>query len=205
MKKIDLIVEFDDETKETGIVSINALLDNVSHDFVLDTGCKRSQLVLSEFTQNLKKVGEEESSGAFGTALYDLVSTKELNMGELVLSDFIFSRATIKEIEKNLLGMDFLRSHSIYLSLHEKKIFFDHKAPSHLQMEVIYPDDVGKQPFIDVQCGEDNLRALWDTGAGITLVDSVYIKKMPDKFKLVGKDEGTDSTGSKMTTSSLRS
>ena len=50
-------------------------------------------------------------------------------------------------------------------------------------------------PYVEVYCGEHKASAVWDTGAGITVVDIAFIADHPDLFQEAGASTGTDATG----------
>lgn len=60
--------------------------------------------------------------------------------------------------------------------------------------------DQGSIPYVDVELNRRNVKAVWDTGASVTLVDVGFQKGNPDLFEVVGETEGTDSTDRRMTT-----
>lgn len=55
--------------------------------------------------------------------------------------------------------------------------------------------DKGGIPYVDVACGNSICKGVWDTGAGVTLVDINFIHKNPEMFEEIGTSSGTDSTG----------
>lgn len=202
MQTVTLNIHFDDETEETGIVYTDAYLNDEKVTFVFDTGCRRSSLCSSKFSEKLERIDEEESSGAFGKSTYDLVKVDKFILESLEKKDLIFAKAREKKIDKNLLGMDILSEYSIFFSINEKKVIFDPDTLTKEKLEPIFPESgvLGRQPYIDIKCENIKVRALWDTGAGITIADISFIKQNPELFELSGETEGTDSTGTKMTT-----
>lgn len=158
-------------------------------------------MCLNNFSKTFKKIGSRESSGTFGTEEFDLIEVEKFEFGNLKENNHIFSRANNPRIDKNLLGMDILGNRPVFFSYKGNEIILDvDDVPKIKQFENIYPDPKGLQPYIPIKCGDHVLNALWDTGAGITIVDTNFIERNQDLFELVGESEGTDSTGEKMTT-----
>jgi hypothetical protein len=60
--------------------------------------------------------------------------------------------------------------------------------------------DAKYHPYLDVQFGAEKAHAVWDTGAGITVVDTNFITAHPAFFQEVGQSIGTDSSGSQAKT-----
>ena len=57
-------------------------------------------------------------------------------------------------------------------------------------------------PYVDVSFNERKIKAVWDTGASITVVDHTFIENNPQLFQKAGKSTGTDSTGTSQETPS---
>lgn len=55
-------------------------------------------------------------------------------------------------------------------------------------------------PYIDINFKQFTAKAVWDTGAGITVVDINFIYQFPALFQESGKSIGTDGSGTKMET-----
>jgi hypothetical protein len=55
-------------------------------------------------------------------------------------------------------------------------------------------------PYVDVRFGGSTARAVWDTGAGMTIVDSAFMNEHPNLFQAGGRSTGTDSTGARLET-----
>lgn len=196
---VKLDIRHDDDSKTSAIVYIDAKVNGQDHKFVLDTGCGTTSLMLSKFSERLFKVGENESSGTIGTEVFDLVEVDQIELGPLVKRNCHVSRSNTLKIDKNLLGMDVLKSSSILLSYKRSELSFNER-PSGLNLQSISPDPWGSQPYINIKFQDQDLKALWDTGAGITIVDINFIKKNPELFELVGESMGTDSTGNDIVT-----
>jgi len=60
--------------------------------------------------------------------------------------------------------------------------------------------DDGCHPSIEVGFGAARVRAVWNTGAGITVVDRHFIREQPTFFAEAGRAQGTDATGERVET-----
>ena len=55
-------------------------------------------------------------------------------------------------------------------------------------------------PLLDLRWPDVTGRAVFDTGAGITVVDTSFVRAHPDLFTHAGQTTGTDSAGEHVTT-----
>jgi hypothetical protein len=55
--------------------------------------------------------------------------------------------------------------------------------------------DSKAHPYVDVGFATATVRAVWDSGASLTLVDLSFIQEHPALFTPVGTSTGTDATG----------
>lgn len=203
MNATKLDIQYDDESKKSAIVYVDARVNEQNHKFVLDTGCRTTSLMQSKFSEKLVRVGENVSSGAIGTEIFDLVEVDQIEFGPLVKKSCYVSRSKTPKIDKNLLGMDVLKGSSFVLSYKKSELNFNECYPG-MNLENISPDPIGHQPYINIRFQGQELKVLWDTGAGITLVDINFIKKYPNMFELAGESMGTDSTGNSIVTSNYK-
>jgi len=60
--------------------------------------------------------------------------------------------------------------------------------------------DRKNHPHVEVQFGDVIGRAVWDSGAGMTIVDLDFARRHPAYFREVGRSCGTDATGASVET-----
>lgn len=106
---------------------------------------------------------------------------------------------------RNLLGLDVLRRHSCLLDVDRKLLTLDAQPDpvTFGSLMPLYLDDVG-HAYIDVIIGGDSMSAVWDTGAGITVVDCTLVERHPDLFEKVAPTDGTDAAGNSQQTLTYR-
>lgn len=194
-----LEIEYDDESKVSANTLVQAKINGEAQQFILDTGCRTTSLYASEFSNQLPKVGSNESSGAVGTEVFDLVQIKEFEFGPIKKTGLAISRANSPLIHKNLLGMDILKGSRFLMSHKNQSLEFSPDLKFQ-KLEEIFPDPRGHQPFINIKLNDLPQKVLWDSGAGITLVDLAFVNSHPEFFKITGESTGTDSTGNQVVT-----
>jgi hypothetical protein len=199
MKHVDLLTQFDDETRECASLYVDGFVQGEKCEFLLDTAAAKTTLKLDTFSALLASVGAKESSGVFGRATYDLVKIESLNVGAIQTRDIVISRAMKGGVDRNLLGMDVLKDFCLYFKFREDKIILDRGAMPSLRLQELFVDS-GFIPYVPVQCGSKDGQAVWDTGASVTLADINFVAKNPEMFEKLGSSMGTDSTGTSFET-----
>lgn len=194
MNEFQLNIKFDDESKETAEVWVDGKINSNPTNFIFDTGCAQTSIPFNEFTSNLKSLGSRESSGALGKAIYELVSIDKLEIGPIQKINWQVSRAKPNKLDRNLLGMDILKEYCLHFYFAKNQVKIISQIDESLKEDLIL--DKGSIPYVEVLCGSYNAKAVWDSGAGITLVDLEFLKHNPSLFKKLGSTTGTDSTGS---------
>jgi hypothetical protein len=111
-----------------------------------------------------------------------------------------FTIARLKENapdSRNLLGMDILKDYGCRFYFDDNKVTIECDDEND-NRDAYQPLIMDKKfhPYIDIQFGNASVKAVWDTGSSITVVDINFIKKYPEFFEAAGQSEGTDSAGS---------
>ncbi len=194
MNEINLVLIFDDDTKQTAEVRVDGTVNGEARQFLLDTGCASTTLISDPFSDRLETIGVTTSLGVFDRANYDLVKIDSLQIGSIIEKNLTVSRGRKGGASRNLLGMDFLGNHRLFFRFGDRKIETGFKESSSLRLQPLFADK-GGIPYVGVECGGYQTNAVWDTGAGVTLVDTSFIDKHPTMFQKLGTSEGTDSTG----------
>ena len=190
-----MIVKKDEDELEAGEVLVDGIVGGNKYRFLFDTGAARTCLKLDNYTEKFVCIEKHTFSGAFAQSSADLIKVPTIEIGPILRNDFAVSRGNNEE-SRNLIGMDILKNHNFYFSFENNLIEVDCENKVNDSFQEIY---MGKKfhPYITVNFGDLETKGVWDTGAGITIVDLEFIKKHPSFFKEVDNSIGTDSTGTK--------
>jgi hypothetical protein len=113
--------------------------------------------------------------------------------------------ATSDPAVRNLLGMDLLKTFQCHFLFDEARVLLGtgEEAPTGAQL---LPLTLGSKshPYLDVQWETATASAVWDSGAGITVVDAALIARYPALFSSAGQSTGTDATGARQETPMYR-
>lgn len=201
MSKIRLLLKFDDESRQTAEVYVEGGVQDEPCEFLLDTGCAKTTLTRNRLTQDLPSIGKQESSGTFGRAEYDLIELTSLTVGPISRKNWIVRRAPEGGTDRHLLGMDVMRDFCLNFAFDKNEVSITPEADSRREMA---DQELGMErgliPYIMAEVGGFTGSALWDSGAGITLVDSSFVKQHPEMFVSIGSEIGTDSTNTQKDT-----
>ncbi len=202
MNGFDLIIKPDEDDSEAAEVLVDGTIDGKPYRFLLDTGAARSSVKFDAYTATFESSEKSSSSGVFASSSNELITVPGIEVGPISRKNFTITRTaeTAPDLN-NLIGMDLLKDYSCHFFFDENRVLVDNKDES----EANYPFqelflDKKYHPYVEVGFGESKANAVWDTGAGITVVDLSLIKRLPDFFEEVGQSSGTDSTGFKMET-----
>ncbi|MBG6218609.1 hypothetical protein IWX75_003096 [Arthrobacter sp. CAN_A6] len=189
---LDVVPDEDDPLCATVWVTVEVGEDRIP--FVLDSGARRSQ-VRADLASNWPVLSEDKSYTVFSERRSLYVTAPPLRLGELLIEDLEVSRALDDAVgAHNLLGLDVLRHHSCILNLAEKTLTLDGPTDTTGATMPLYLDDVG-HAYLDVVVESETASAVWDTGAGITVVDTSLIAQHPQMFYQVDPTSGTDGAG----------
>lgn len=200
--ELTLIIEHDDEDVEAAELFVEGTIGGHMYQFRLDTGAAKSSVMFDDYTSRFGSEGTSTSSGVFANSSDDLIIVPSIEIGPIVKHNFTLVRAAGRDAGiSNLIGMDLLKEFRCHFLFDENRVLID--ANDDLNAGYGFQElllDNKFHPYVDVRCGAVNAKAVWDTGASITIVDSKFIESQPASFREDGSTSGTDSTGVKMET-----
>ena len=199
MNEFRLIIQPDEDDAESAQVFVDGTVGGKCYRFLLDTGAARTSLILDDYTSTFESAAKHASSGLFATNSDDLIVVPNLEVGPIVRKSLSVCRVVDRPAAvSSLIGMDLLRELSCHFKFDENRVVVDF-MPERNAFHDLYLDD-RFHPYIDIQFGTTTAKAVWDTGASITVVDSQFVEKHPTFFRRVGESTGTDASGSQQTT-----
>jgi hypothetical protein len=197
-----LLIEPDEDDGEAANIYVEGMVGPHGYRFLLDTGASRSCLRFDAFTATFTAEGGHTSSGVFARGSEDLITVPTLQVGPIAREHVTLGRLPEHSpVSRNLIGMDILQEHCCHFMMDEQRLRID---PGDLTGAVagfheLLVDD-GYHPYIEVGFGAARAGAVWDTGAGITVVDMHVIREQPTYFADAGCAQGTDATGERVET-----
>jgi hypothetical protein len=197
-------VEPDEEFDECALLCVDGSVAGTPHRFVLDTGSPSTQIADPDALIPASVVGEDTTEGLFGRASVEHVELSDLTVPGLTAGPRTVSRLrTGGPRSRSLLGLDVLGDHALLLD-----------GPAATLHTTVAGDLAADLPLERGERGHRYLpvtlpggrvvRALWDTGADITVVDRELVTSHPELFTALGSVSGTDSSGTTMMTDICR-
>ena len=192
-----LQIKPDDQDPMAAEVLVQGSVGNRTYIFLLDTGAAKSCLLFDDYTAAFESEGQEESSGLFSGDRYDLIEVPSVKLGPIERKPFTMHRQPQDSRAKhNLIGMDLLKDHRCHFLFSQSTLIID-PAVSPISRKAIRPLTMDNRfhPYLELMLGEARGSATWDTGAGVTVVDTSLIDQHPGNFQELDPSQGTDSTG----------
>jgi Aspartyl protease len=207
MNGFDVIIQPDAEDADAAEVLVDGALGGRRYRFLLDTGAARSCVRYDEYTATFARVGTDTSSGVFAGGSRELVMAPRLRVGPISRSDFTLVRAAQGETgRQNLLGMDLLKDLRCHFRFDERRVEVDEDGDDGDDDEddgdafaELFLDQRA-HPYVPVRLGDVSANAVWDSGSGMTVVDTNFIARTPGFFPAAGQTIGADSTGAQQET-----
>lgn len=204
MAPIVLRVEPDEEFDECALLCVDGTVSGTSHRFVLDSGSPTTQIADPEALISASVIGEDTAEGLFGRAPVERIVVSDLTVPGLTAGRRTVARLrTGGAASRSLLGLDVLGEHALLLdgpaaTLHTAvagelaaDLPLERGPRGHCYLPVALP-------------GGRVVRALWDTGADITVVDPQLLTSHPELFTALRSATGTDSSGTTAVTDVYR-
>lgn len=193
---VDLIIMPDDDPG-TSLMMVDGAIDGRPYRFLLDTGAATTCIAFDDYTAQFPVVGHKRSSGVFGSSEDDLITVPSLTIGPIEKRDFRMARLPAGAGGRgNLIGMDVLKDTCWFFEFDQSRALAmqDPEGISDPAWEDLWLD-AKSHPYVQVAVGGSSFDAVWDTGAGVTVVDESVLAMHPARFHPAGKSSGKDSSG----------
>lgn len=206
MSGFDLIIVPDGDDDEAALILVEALVADRPYRFLLDTGAGQTCIQRDDFTAGFPGGNAPRSSGLFGAAAEgDLITIPRVSLGPISKTELQVVRGPdVGPYHGNLIGMDLLFDRRCFFRFEDQRVDID--LLMKLDPTVVQPLALNDKhhPSIEVELGNTITWAVWDTGAGMTVVDLNVIDRHPDIFHPAGTSHGTDATGATQETAMYR-
>jgi len=196
---VDLVIVADDNDPGCASVMVDGTVDGRSYRCLLDTGTGRTHIVADDFISEFAPLRQIASSGVFAPSNDVLIQLPDVTVGALSRRPCEVVRLDVGQPgARNLLGMDLMKTHRCDFLFDDGRLVID--SPGQLETSHDLHLDDADHPYVGVRFPELTAQAVWDTGAGITIVDRGFLATHPESFHEFGSSTGTDATGAQVET-----
>ncbi|MBB6452627.1 hypothetical protein HNQ94_001073 [Salirhabdus euzebyi] len=194
MKSFDLMIKLDDVEKDAAEILVDGVIDGTTYRFLFDTGASTTRVRNDDTIAKFESLGSKDTYGVFSKMKNELIEVSSLSLGPIVKENFQMARYEQDSTAHNIIGMDFLHDHIYHFDFIHNKVFVDGVVDQPTTYFTLQVGDKVK-PYVEAYIGDRKMNAIWDTGAGITVVDSNLIQQYSSYFEELAAVEGIDSTG----------
>jgi hypothetical protein len=166
-----LIIEPNPDNLGCATVRVDAAVDGRTYRLVLDSGAARTGMRSDAWIDALPSNARHESSGVFAATSEDLIVLPSITLGPLIITDVQATRAAVGE---SLLAMDVLGAAAIRIDLDRAELTIEASGTASLPWTL--ERSPHGHPFVDLRWPDATGRAIFDTGAGITVVDTSFAR-----------------------------
>ena len=198
MSKIALEIVPDPDDEQCAMVQAVGSVNGLETRFMVDTGAARTQIVTSPVLRFGDEVTTHSSNGVFGTSTRPVHRIDRIVVGDLSWREI---EVVVEEAGPHimpLLGMDLLGQYSLTFDFARAELHIDERVTA----EATFPiwRGAGGHLYVEAQLGDTVAHCVWDSGAGMTLVDQTFWRANQEHFSELGMSEGIDATGATQTT-----
>lgn len=175
---------------------VDAEVDGAPAKLLVDTGTYRSSIPHVEpFASRPRRV-ESGGGGVFGVPAEEMmVEADVLVTGDVITRNLLVQLQPEAWRHPALLGMDVLGSHRCNFRFDTPRIDLDGVDPPDAAWFSLTTDP-HRTPIVETRWEQATVMAVWDTGAGVTLVDQSWASGHPDIVAVRPEaGRGTDVTG----------
>ncbi len=181
-------------------IEIDLRIDGIAKRFQIDTGANTTHIHQDQTNSHYPSEGKSVKNGASGTKMNcDLIRPQEIHMGPLSFQNQQIQRCELPVEEFNNLGIDLLDRKILYFNFQKKELGISEiSKESGVAYEPIERLDKGHLKM-KIRIGENEIMAIFDTGAQLTAVDTKFVKNHPDLFRSIRKEiVGNDVGGNQL-------
>jgi hypothetical protein len=156
----------------------------------LDTGAVRTLLI--DLPSSARPVGRRETTGIFGTEMVSEWEVDEVRIGSLRAGPLTIDCIDGGAGRHPVVGLDVLGAGSWQLDISGRTLITGASA----QRSSAFKRGANGHMLTEMKWPTATATSLWDTGAGITLIDQRFADAHPDLFEHAGSTISTDISGS---------
>ncbi|MFI5284341.1 MAG: retropepsin-like aspartic protease [Candidatus Dormibacterales bacterium] len=188
MTYLPLEIDTDPMEPEAGEVFVQGSVGDRGYRFLLDTGAAITRLVADDYISSFASVDYARSSGVFAASTDELITVPSIKLGPLSRTCVTVARAPGGgRVTTNLVGMDILKDVRLHFDFRRCRLGID--PPADVALGATFHDmsmDSRFHPYFALELGSAAAAGVWDSGASLTVVDSVFVERHPQHSRAEG-------------------
>ncbi|MDD0852114.1 aspartyl protease family protein [Halobacteriovorax sp. GB3] len=189
IKNNSLNIEVEEVEPGEYLPFLKVVLDGVERKLLLDTGAYKSSIKTDDWSSQYPAIESDQthfSIGASGVKVKcDLIEIKNFEIGNTNLNNH-----RIERCRSNIFGLDLIGDVPFELDYRNSKLNYVQELDESTSQKL------GRMKkghlTVRTKLNEVEFNTILDTGATATIVDLSYVKKHPELFKILKRDDGTD-------------
>jgi len=193
---VPLTVVPDEVVPGAAEVFVTVTISGREYDLILDTGGAGSRVPADEITRAFEPAPPETEPGRGvfgGSTPPPRVVVPELRWGDFTTTNLPVELSTEPSAPPAILGLDVLRHHRLDVRLKRGELTIDGDDP----VDEARPLAMSSRghPYVEVNWARHTAHAIWDTGAGVTVVDAAFARAHRHLFTAQTTAVGVDAHG----------
>lgn len=170
---------------DSGQFFVTGSVDNVEQDFFLDTG---SPHTFVHAIDHLKKKPITHSKSYFSASgqakQFDYIDVQNLSIGPITSHNVPVALIHDLDSEPPKLGLNIFKPHKVEFD------FINHQLSAITSLKSETSFELGPKGHIQLVAnfGNQKVVCIFDTGAGLSVIDSKFVEKYPDFFQLADSE-----------------
>ena len=189
---VSLDIRPDVDDPEAAEIWAQLTVDGVEHWAIVDTGARRTMLLVDDDREL-----DDEVTGAFGSLRVARHDYARLNFGPVELRNGELQVAPRHPGLRSVVGLDVIGQDCWHFDLGAKTMT---RITNAGVLPNVFETVESGHVWMDLVGSTGTASAVWDTGAGMTVVDSTYRRRHADEFTADGHSVGHDVSGTAVET-----
>lgn len=191
----ELPLEILREEEDSGRIFTTGQVDGQTERFYIDTGANNTKIKTNKIFENYKAIESKSLMGLSGKPItLSKIRVQNILMGAFSTSNHEVLRYPNTPDFESTAGIDLLQNKIFGFEFSKNKIIELDKLNA-TDKFVLTPRGY---ILLHTHISGHEINGIWDTGAGLTTIDTEFVKKNPDLFTFVKDIDGGDTTGSSL-------
>lgn len=188
----ELLLEILKEEEDSGRIFAKGNVDGHEQRFYVDTGSTATKVRTNEFFDKYSSTENRSIVGLGGKPLsLSKIKVQKISMGPYSTTNHEILRYPNSPTFESTAGIDLLQNKAFVFEFSKSRMIELNKINGNHNFKIGRKGHI----LIDTQIGNLNTCGIWDTGAGLTTIDTKLVESNPNIFTLSKELDAGDPTG----------